>query len=133
MGIQGNDRYFGRHSRSTGQPSVRQVSLMEREQIEDHARALAVGQIAPGAVRANIETEGIDLVALVGQQVRIGGATLLIREPRTPCAKMDALCQGLRARMSGNRQGVLAQVLQSGQVRPGDAICVVENPGEQIA
>lgn len=122
MGIRGNSRYFGRRSRTTGQPTVRQVSLMEREQIDAHAKALGVEGIAPGAVRANVETEGIDLVALIGRQVRIGEAILLICEARTPCAKMDAVCPGLRAQMGDQRQGVLAQVVQSGPVRSGDAI-----------
>ena len=122
MGIAGNGRYFGRRSRTTGQPSLRQVSLMEREQIDEHAQALGLPGIAPGAVRANIETRGIDLVALVGKKIKIGEAILLIYEPRIPCAKMDAICQGLRARMLENRQGVLAQVIQSGRIAIGDSI-----------
>ncbi len=122
MGIRGNNRYFGQRRRSTGEPTVRQVSLMEREQIDEHAQALGLSQIAPGAVRANIETDGVDLVALVGRQIRLGEAVLLICEPRKPCAKMDAICSGLRAAMEHNRQGVLAQVVLSGRVRVGDPI-----------
>jgi MOSC domain-containing protein YiiM len=37
---------------------------------------------------------------------------------------MDAICRGLRALMENNRQGVMAEVVQSGTVRPGDAITV---------
>jgi MOSC domain-containing protein YiiM len=37
---------------------------------------------------------------------------------------MDAICQGLRARMMDQRQGVLAEVVQSGTVRVGDPIQV---------
>ena len=130
MGIKGNDRYYGRRSSSTGQPSVRQVSLIEREQIGRHARALELAEIAPGAVRANIETWDVDLVALVGQQVQMGDAVLQICEPRKPCAKMDAICQGLRALMESNRQGVLAQVIRSGRIAEGDPIRLARsNPG----
>lgn len=124
LGIQGNERYFGRRSRSGG-PSPRQVSLMEREQIGAHARTLGLDSLAPGAVRANIETSGMELVRLVGQSVQIGEATLLLAEARMPCAKMDALCQGLRALMEGHRQGVLARVIKSGRVSEGDAIVVL--------
>jgi MOSC domain len=120
-GIRGEPRYFGRRSSSTGQPSLRQVSLMEREQIARHAQALGF-QIPSGAVRANIESEGVDLVALLGQRVQVGEAILLLYEARTPCAKMDAVCQGLRALMQQNRQGVLAQVIQSGNISAGDSI-----------
>jgi MOSC domain-containing protein YiiM len=125
MGIRGNARYFGRRSRSTGEPTVRQVSLMEAEQIQAHAQALDLEQIAPGAVRANIETAGIDLLGSVGCDLAIGEAILRICEPRTPCAKMDLICPGLRERMRQNRQGVLAQVVRSGQIRVGDPIRVL--------
>ena len=122
QGIQGDTRYFGRLSRDTGQPTRRQVTLIEREQIAEHATALGLAAIAPGAVRSNIETTGINLIALLGREVEIGDAVLLLYAPRDPCAKMDAICQGLRARMMDSRQGVLAQVVRSGKIRVGDAI-----------
>jgi MOSC domain-containing protein YiiM len=126
-GIVGEPRYFGRLSRTTGEPSRRQVSLIEREQIAEHAIALGLEAIAPGAVRSNIETQGIALVPLVGRQIQIGSAVLSVCAPRDPCAKMDAICQGLRALMLNNRQGVLAEVVRSGVIRRGDAITVLEN------
>jgi MOSC domain-containing protein YiiM len=125
-GIQGDTRYFARLSRDTGKPTRRQVTLIEREQIGEHATALGLECIPPGAVRANVETTGIDLVSLVGQEVKIGEAILLLNAPRDPCQKMDAICQGLRERMLNNRQGVLAEVRRSGTVRVGDTIQVVQ-------
>ena len=121
-GIQGEPRYFGRLSSSTGKPSLRQVTLIEREQIAEHAATLGLPSIPPGAVRANIETTDIDLVALLGREVEIGEAVLLLYEPRDPCAKMDAICQGLRELMMDNKQGVLAQVVRSGKIQVGDRI-----------
>ena len=121
-GIRGNGRYFGRHSRSTGEPSKRQVTLMEREQIAGHAATLGLEKIAPGAVRSNIETSGVNLVELLGREVRVGTATLLFYEARTPCEKMNRLCEGLRALMENNKQGVLAQVIHGGGIRVGDEI-----------
>ena len=53
-------------------------------------------------------------------------ATTRSYAPRDPCAKMDAICQGLRARMMDQRQGVLAEVVRSGAVRVGDAILILE-------
>lgn len=123
-GIEGEPRYFGKISRSSGKPSRRQISLIEREQIAEHAAALGLQSIAPGRVRSNIETEGVDLVRLIGKRVKIGEAVLFFYEGRTPCHQMDAICQGLRALMENNRQGVMAEVVQSGTVRPGDAITV---------
>ena len=120
-GIATNPRYYNRTGRA-GMPGRRQISLIEREQIQEHVIALGLSEIPPGRVRSNIETFGIDLVLLVGQQIEIGEACLLITMPRDPCQKMDAICQGLRALMSNNRQGVLAQVLRSGRIRAGDSI-----------
>jgi MOSC domain-containing protein YiiM len=121
-GIVGDRRYFGRLSRETDQPSRRQVSLIEREQIAEHASALGMREIAPGLVRSNIETEGMELRTLVGKEVEIGEAILFVYAPRDPCAKMDALCQGLRERMLDGRQGVMAEVRKSGRVKVGDSL-----------
>jgi MOSC domain-containing protein YiiM len=126
-GILGEPRYFGRLSRRTGEPTSRQVSLIEREQIAEHASALGLEAIPPGAVRSNVETFGIKLVSLIGRQIRIGEAILFIHSPRDPCSKMDAICQGLRQLMEENRQGVLAQVIHSGTIRVDDPIQVLDS------
>ena len=131
QGIAGEPRYFGRRG-SDGEPSRRQVSLIEREQIAEHATALGLDGIAPGAVRANVETTGIQLVALAGRDIEIGEAVLRITAPRDPCAKMDAICQGLRERMMNDRQGVLAQVVSPGVIRVGDEIRV-RSPGPKTS
>ena len=114
-GVAGDPRYFDRGSR-------RQVTLIEREQIAEHAAALGLPPIAPGVVLANLETEGIDLRQFLGWEARVGTAVLYFYAPRTPCAKMDVICVGLRARMGDSRQGVLAQVVTSGRVVAGDSL-----------
>jgi hypothetical protein len=121
-GIVGNGRYFGRLSRTTGNPSLRQVTLIEREQLAEHAAVLGLQSLPPGSVRSNIETEGVQLVALLGRRVRVGTGVLLFYEAREPCEKMDALCVGLRALMGHQRQGVLAQVIEPGVATVGDRI-----------
>ncbi len=121
-GIQGDSRYLDKRSRDTGEPSRRQVSLIEREVLVEHAAALGMADIPPGAARANIETTGINLVSWLGREVEIGDAILFLYAPREPCAKMDAICQGLRQRMLNQRQGVLAEVRGSGTIRVGDSI-----------
>jgi hypothetical protein len=121
-GILGEPRYFGKISRRTGEPSRRQVSLIAREEIAVHAATLGLESILPGAVRANIETEGIDLIRYLGREIQIGEAILLFYEGRTPCQQMDAICQGLRGLMENNRQGVMAEVIRPGKIRARDLI-----------
>jgi len=121
-GIRGDQRYFGRKSRSTGGPSKRQVTVIEREVLQRHAAALGLAGIAPGVARSNIETEGIDLSASVGRRLRVGTAVLEVVEPREPCEKMEAIAPGLRALMAPPCQGIIARVIESGTARVGDAV-----------
>lgn len=122
-GIVGDTRYQDRR-KSDGSPFKRQVTLVEREILARHAETLGAPPFSPGAVRSNIETTGIDLVALVGKRVRIGSALVEFVEPRDPCWQMDALHPGLKALMDDGRQGVIARVLEPGIVRPGDLVMV---------
>ncbi len=124
-GIVGDKRYFGKLSRDTGKPSRRQISLIEREQIADHAAALGLAGIPPGAVRSNIETTGIKLLPLIGKELEIGEALIYVHSQRDPCAKMDAICQGLRQHMMNGCQGVMAEVRRAGRIRVGDSIRVM--------
>jgi len=131
MGLVGDERKFGRKD-AKGNPSRRQVSLIAREQIAQHAAALGLPGIAPGAVRSNIETAGVDLMSLLGKEVRVGGAVLFFYEPRTPCAKMDLIVPGLRGLMGNGNQGVMAQVVCSGEIQVGDAILPCESGSDFI-
>ncbi len=123
-GIVQDGRYFGRSS-ALGRPSKRQLTLIEREQIEEHADALGVPVFEPGVVRSNLETEGIKLVPLAGQVLQIGTARVRVGAPRDPCEKMDRIAPGLRALMDHGRQGVLGQIVASGVIRVGDEIRVL--------
>jgi len=95
--------------------SSRQVLLMAEENCD------AFG-LAPGEVRENIVTRGIDLQALpAGTRIEIGDAVLEITKDCEPCVFIERLRPGLRARMEG-RRGMLARVLRSGEIRVGDPI-----------
>ena len=98
--------------------SSRQVLLMAEENCDRFG-------LAPGEVRENIVTRGLDLQALApGTRLEIGAASLEITKDCEPCAFIDSLRPGLRAQMAG-RRGMLARVVRSGEVRRGDAIAVV--------
>ena len=97
-GVPGDTRYFGRLSRDTGQPTRRQVTLIEREQIAEHAAALRLPFITPAQSGPTSRPRASTSFRCSGRD-QIGGAVLLLYAPRDPCAKMDAICQGLRAVM----------------------------------
>lgn len=127
QGIVEDKRYFGRKPRDPSKPWRRQLTLMEREQIAEHAAVLGLPMFAPGTVRSNIETEGIDLVPWVGRQLRIGAtAVVAVYAPRDPCQQMDDLAPGLKELMRPDKQGVLTEILQSGWVQVGDVVEVIE-------
>jgi MOSC domain-containing protein YiiM len=100
--------------------SSRQVLLMSEENCG------AFG-LAPGEVRENIVTRGLDLQSLpAGTRLDIGGALLEITKDCEPCSFIESIRPGLRAKMV-RRRGMLARVLRSGEIRVGDAI--TSSPG----
>jgi MOSC domain-containing protein YiiM len=96
--------------------SKRQVSLMDRETLEKLG-------VAPGRVKENITTRGMDLQALsTGQILHIGQQCVLeITGPCHPCARMDEIRMGLQEELRGQR-GWLCKVNVGGRIRRGDRI-----------
>jgi MOSC domain-containing protein YiiM len=102
-----------------GRPgSSRQLLLMDVETLEEFG-------ITPGRVKENITTRGFKLEGLLmGQRIRLGEALVEITKECEPCHHMDAIRQGLREALRG-RRGILCRVVESGQIRRGDAIELV--------
>ena len=96
--------------------SKRQVSLIDRETLEKLG-------VAPGRVKENITTRGMDLQALsAGQILHIGQECVLeITGPCHPCARMDEIRMGLQEELRGQR-GWLCKVNVGGRIRRGDRI-----------
>jgi MOSC domain-containing protein YiiM len=113
------DCIHGRHG------SRRQVLLMDLETLETFG-------IAPGRVKENITSRGIVLESLsMGQRMRVGEALLEVTKECEPCHQMDAIRQGLQEALRG-RRGILCRVVESGRIRRGDPIEIVEEqaPGK---
>jgi len=80
----------------------------------------------------NITTRRVDLLGLpTGTSLRIGdGAVVQVTGLRNPCTQLDGIQPGLMGAVLDRdghenlirKAGVMAIVLTSGQVRPGDAI-----------
>jgi MOSC domain-containing protein YiiM len=110
-----------------GRPgSKRQVCLIDRETLDRFG-------LAPGIVKENITTQGIDFQSLAtGNVLRIGDCVLEITGPCDPCARMDEIRMGLQEELRG-RRGWLCRVLEAGVVRRGDRIELIGSAGEKVA
>jgi len=107
---------FGLEGCAHGRPgSGRQVLLVDRETLE-------AMNLRPGILRENITTDGLNVNGLkIGQQLRIGEASIEITAVCTPCDQMEKIRPGLRKELWG-RRGMLGRVLAGGTIRPGDPI-----------
>jgi MOSC domain-containing protein YiiM len=95
--------------------SPRQVLLMDSETLE-------LMDLAPGIIRENITTRGINVNGLAaGQRLRVGEAQLEVSGVCTPCDLLEKIRPGLRRELRG-RRGMLCRVIASGMIRRGDSI-----------
>jgi MOSC domain-containing protein YiiM len=100
------------HARPGGQ---RQVLLVDRETLE-------AMELAPGILRENITTDGINVNGLApGQKLRVGEARLEVCAVCGPCDLMEKIRPGLRRELYG-RRGMLCRVIEGGIIRRGDTI-----------
>jgi MOSC domain-containing protein YiiM len=99
-------------------PPKREVLFVSKEHLDSV-------DVEPGAIRENLTVEGTDVEQWpVGQQVRVGAALFEITMVCDPCHRMDELRDGLRAELQGKR-GMLARVVESGEVAVGDEVQLV--------
>ena len=104
------------HARPGG--GGRQVLLVDVE-------SLRTLNLAPGIIRENITTEGIDVNALkVGERWRTGEVELEVSAVCEPCELMEEIRAGLMEELRG-RRGMLCRVLRGGAIKVGDGIAVV--------
>jgi len=100
------------HARPGGK---RQVLLMDIETL--HAMYLA-----PGILRENITTEGLDVNGLqIGQKLRAGEVELEVSAVCEPCELMEEIRIGLMDELKG-RRGMLCRVKCGGRLGVGDSI-----------
>ncbi len=77
--------------------------------------------------RANLLVDGLDLPGTVGSRLRIGDCLFEIHGETEPCERMDELQTGLRKGLTPEmRGGVWGRVLESGHIRVGQSVEVVD-------
>ncbi len=113
LGIVGDRARRTRYRRATA------VTLVAEEDVAACAEALGV-TLTPIDTRRNLVTRGVDLAALVGRRLRIGGVELLGIEPCDPCGLLERRTRkGVRAHLHG---GLRCDVVTAGELSVGDAI-----------
>lgn len=110
-------------------PNHTQVHLLQSELFAELAPQFS---LTPGKLGENITTRGIDLLSLpLATRLHLGPeAVIELTGLRTPCTLIDRFQSGLQAAVTRRtpggpverRAGVMAIVLTSGTVRPGDLI-----------
>lgn len=90
----------------------------------------------PGVFGENLTTRGLAVSdAVVGERWRIGGALVEVAQPRTPCATLRTFWDvpDLMERFTAAaRPGAYLRIVQSGAVRRGDEITLVERPAHGV-
>lgn len=123
-------QHLSRIRRDPAAPNLRQVHLIHAE-LHDELRANGF-RVEPGDMGENITTRGIDLLGLpTNTRLHIGADVIVeVKGLRNPCLQLDNFQAGLMAATldkdgDGNlirKAGVMAVVIASGEVKPGDAI-----------
>ena len=114
----GPDGLSGDHAR----PGKRAVTLIQAEHLPVIASLAGLDTVSPEMLRRNFLVSGINLSALRGATVRVGGAEILIGGPCAPCSRMEtALGQGGYNAMRGHG-GWCASVVVPGCVTLGDEV-----------
>lgn len=123
-------KHRSRVARDPDQPNLRQIHLIHAE-LHDELRD-AHFDVAPGQMGENVTTRGIELLNLpTGTRLHLGATAVVeVQGLRNPCAQLDSIQPGLMAATLGRdadgnivrKAGVMATVIESGDVRPEDVI-----------
>jgi len=107
-------------------PPRREVLFVSKEHLDSVS-------VEPGAIRENITVEGADVQSWpIGRRVRVGEAVFEITMVCDPCERMDQLRTGLRALLE-DRRGMLAHVVEGGEVAVGDEIVLLDAADQAAA
>lgn len=118
----GADGLVGDHGRA----GKRAITLIQAEHL--HAIGGYLGQPAPepALLRRNIVVAGLNLMALRGRRIALGGATVELTVPCAPCSRMEeALGPGGYSALRGHG-GWCGEVVAPGPVARGDTVQPVD-------
>jgi MOSC domain-containing protein YiiM len=120
-GLEG-DRYFKGAGTYSNNPGLgRDVTLIEIEAIEALKRDYGIELVSRDS-RRNIATRGVPLNHLVGQEFKVGEATLRGVRLCDPCSHLEKLsAKGVQHGLI-HRGGLRAEIVTGGLIRVGDPV-----------
>ena len=120
------------YERGTEIRNHRQVSIVERSELDEVARALGVTGLAPGLIADNIYLSGAaDLTTLppMTRLVFSGGAVLMLGGENDPCTIAGAMVEAVHGtpatrfpKAAIHKRGVTGWVEHPGEVRVGESV-----------
>jgi len=120
-GLRG-DRYFDAGGTfSDAEAGGNELTLVEREAVAAIEREADI-ELAPGEHRRNLTTRGVALNHLVGERFRVGEAVCRGVRLCEPCSHLESLTEDGVVSALTHRGGLRADVIESGEVRVGDAV-----------
>jgi MOSC domain-containing protein YiiM len=133
-------RHRSRAAKDPDQPNLRQVHLMHAE-LFDELAPLGI-TVTPGDMGENITTRGLAILDLpTGTRLHFGASAIVeVTGCRNPCAQLNGVDERLLAQVATKspdgsiirKAGIMGIVVESGEVRAGDAIGV-ELPADTTA
>jgi MOSC domain-containing protein YiiM len=128
-GLEG-DRYYrgaGTFSPHPQKPDY-EVTLIQQEHIEAFALGSGIA-FGPRDARRNLVTFGIDLNLLVGREFRVGAVLVKGLRLCEPCSYLARQTSPEVLRGLVHKGGLRAQILSEGDIRVGDPVAEVPQPG----
>ena len=106
-------------------PWHRQVSLLGIDSVQKLQEKITL-QLKPGDFAENILVDGLTVYKLpVGTELKLGSALCRVTQIGKTC-HMDCAIRKAAGDCVMPREGIFVEVLEGGEVRPGDEIQVIE-------
>ena len=129
-----DSRMLKQFKRGTEVKNTRQVSILSKEELTEIAARMAIPEVKPEWVGANLVTSGIPNLTLLPPSTRLqfpSGATLVVDLENLPCRYPAAVIENYHPELSQGfvkaakgKRGVVGWVEAEGDLWPGDAVTV---------
>jgi MOSC domain-containing protein YiiM len=124
------EQYGIQGDRKGGHPQ-RQLNIMAQESLD--VLCAAGFCVEPGQMGEQIILRGVDVDDLQpGDQLRLGSSSVVeVTEKRTGCTRFERI-QGFPSAQAAGRMGIMAKVLNTGQIFVGDKVVVEKRVADRV-